>query len=383
MFDEFILFAKLHNLFYTVYFETILIVGQSVEFIYLCAMNEKRTEIASLGEFGLIRHLTSNFTLNQESSIKGIGDDAAIMRYKSDSNVVVSTDLLLEGIHFDLMYCPLKHLGYKAVVVNVSDIYAMNAIPRQITLSIGISNRFSVEALEEFYEGVKLACKMYNVDLVGGDTTSSQKGFVISITAIGEVKAGREVQRDTAKEGDLVFVTGDVGAAYLGLQILEREKQLFLENPDSAVKLDEDAYLVERQLKPEARKDVIEIFEELDIVPTSMIDISDGLSSELLHICTQSNVGCHIYEEQVPIFQETYDAALKFNMDPITCAMNGGEDYELLFTLTKNDAQKIYGRHSIKCIGHITNASLGYILESKAGFTHQITAQGWNHINKQ
>jgi thiamine-monophosphate kinase len=343
-------------------------------------MNEKRTEIASLGEFGLIKHLTEKFPLNHSSSIKGVGDDAAIIKYGNSKSTVVTTDLLLEGIHFDLMYCPLKHLGYKSVVVNVSDIYAMNATPRQITVSIGISNRFSVEGLEEFYEGVKLACKNYNVDLIGGDTTTSQKGFIISITAIGEVDENKLAYRNTAKEGDLLFVTGDLGAAFLGLQILEREKQIFLENPGVQVQLEEDQYLVERQLKPEAQRDTIALFEELEIVPTSMIDISDGLSSELMHICTQSNVGCHIFEEQIPIFTETYDAALKLHMDPITCAMNGGEDYELLFTMNKTDAQKIYGRHGIKCIGEIKKADYGYILESKAGMKHNFSAQGWNPL---
>lgn len=343
-------------------------------------MNEKRTEIASLGEFGLIKQLTQKFPLNQESSIKGIGDDAAVIKYKQNTNTVVSTDLLLEGIHFDLMYCPLKHLGYKSVVVNVSDIYAMNATPKQITVSIGISNRFSVEALEEFYDGVRLACKNYNVDLIGGDTTSSQKGFIISITALGEVADDKIAYRNTAKEGDLIFITGDLGAAYLGLQILEREKQIFIENPGAEVKLEEDQYLVERQLKPEAQRDTIALFEELNVVPSAMIDVSDGLSSELMHICSQSNMGCHIFEEQIPIFQETYDAALKLHLDPITCAMNGGEDYELLFCMNKTDAQKIYGRHGIKCIGEIKNAAYGYVLESKAGFHHEITAQGWNHI---
>ncbi len=343
-------------------------------------MNEKRTEISSLGEFGLIKQLTQQFPINQKSTIKGIGDDAAVIKYSMDKHTVVSTDLLLEGIHFDLMYCPLKHLGYKSVVVNVSDIYAMNAIPRQITVSIGISNRFSVEALEEFYDGVRLACKNYGVDLIGGDTTSSQKGFIISITAIGEVEESKLAYRNTAKEGDLIFVTGDLGASYLGLQILEREKKIFLENPGVEVKLEEDQYLVERQLKPEAQRETIELFHELEITPTAMIDISDGLSSELKHICAQSNVGCHIFEEQIPIFQETYDAALKLHLDPITCAMNGGEDYELLFCMNKTDAQKIYGRHGIKCIGEIKNSSYGLVLESKAGFHHEITAQGWNHI---
>ncbi len=341
-------------------------------------MSENRTEVSSLGEFGLIHQLTDGFVNGHHSTIKSIGDDAAVIQYQADKVTLVSTDLLLEGIHFDLMYCPLKHLGYKAVVVNLSDIYAMNGTPKQITVSIGISNRFSLEALEDFYNGIKAACKAYNVDLVGGDTTTSLKGFVISITAIGEADSHKVVYRNGAKEGDLIFITGDVGAAFMGLQLLEREKQLFKEDPNIVPDLDNQDYLVGRQLKPEAQKECIEKLAELNIVPSSMIDVSDGLSSEMFHICTQSQVGCLIYEEQIPIDADTYETALKFNMDPITCAVNGGEDYELLFTVSKDDAQKLYGMFGMKCIGQITNKEKGIILESKAGMKHELKAQGWN-----
>ena len=341
-------------------------------------MSENRTEVSDLGEFGLIHHLTDTFVNAHHSTIKGIGDDAAVISYQQDKVTLISTDLLLEGIHFDLMYCPLKHLGYKAVIVNLSDIYAMNGTPKQITLSIGISNRFSVEALDDFYNGVKAACKAYQIDLIGGDTTTSIKGFVISITVIGEADKDKVVYRNGAREGDLIFVTGDLGAAYLGLQLLEREKQLFAEDPTIVPDLENQDYLVGRQLKPEAQKDCIEKLAELNIVPSSMIDISDGLSSELFHICTQSGVGCLVFEEQVPIDADTYETALKFNMDPITCAVNGGEDYELLFTVNKDDAQKLYGLFGMKCIGQITNKTKGIMLESKAGFQHELKAQGWN-----
>ena len=290
----------------------------------------KRTELGQLGEFGLIEHLTKQIKLQNTSSVVGVGDDAAVIDHRQGLTVV-STDLLIEGIHFDLSYTPLKHLGYKSVVVNLSDIYAMNAIPKQITFSIGISNRFSVEGLEEIYAGIRAACERYGVDLVGGDTSSSNKGLLISVTAMGVGQADKLTYRNTAKVGDLICITGDLGAAYLGLQILEREKQIYLSDPNVQPDLDNQSYLIGRQLKPEARKDAIEVFNKVGLVPTAMIDISDGLSSELFHICRQSNVGAFIEESGVPIHPDTQMQALKFQMDPITCALSGGEDYELLF----------------------------------------------------
>jgi thiamine-monophosphate kinase len=295
-------------------------------------MSEQRTEISSLGEFGLIEHLTRNIELLNASSIVGVGDDAAVIDHFG-KQTVITTDLLIEGVHFDLMYTPLKHLGYKSVIVNLSDVYAMNATPTQITLSIGISNRFSVEALDDFYEGVYAACEKYGVDLIGGDTASSQKGFIISVTAIGEVTPDKFVKRSGAKKGDLLCVSGDLGAAYLGLLFLEREKKIFLENPAIQPDLEGESYVVGRLLKPEAKKNIIEFFEKQSIVPTSMMDISDGLSSELLHICKESNVGCVLYEEKIPVAEETKKAAFKFEIDPTACALSGGEDYELLFTI--------------------------------------------------
>lgn len=343
-------------------------------------MNEKRTEVASLGEFGLIRQLTNQIELRQPSTIKGIGDDAAIISLADNKCLVVSTDMLTEGIHFDLMYVPLKHLGYKSVVVNVSDIYAMNAIPTQITVSIAISNRFSVEALEELYAGINAACKEYNVDLVGGDTTSSLKGLVISITAIGEVQKEKITYRNTAKIGDLICCTGDLGAAYLGLQILEREKQLYLSDPNTKPDLENQQYLIGRQLKPEARKDFIEMFEKNKLIPTSMIDISDGLASELHHICSQSGVGAIVEESGVPIHPDAELMAIKFNLDPITCALNGGEDYELLFTIDPSDTEKIKYLPDVYIMGEIVAASEGIQLHTKGGNIHKILAQGWVHF---
>ena len=338
---------------------------------------ENRTEVSSLGEFGLIDHLTKNIEIQNASTILGIGDDAAVIDHFG-KQTVITNDLLIEGVHFDLMYTPLKHLGYKTVVVNVSDICAMNATPTQIILGLGFSNRFSVEALNEFYEGVYAACQHYGVDLIGGDTSTSQKGFIISCTAIGEVAPDKFVKRSTAKKGDLLCVTGDLGAAYLGLTLLEREKKIFLENPQVQPDLEGEKYIVGRILKPEARKDIIDFFTEKNILPTSMIDVSDGLSSEILHICTQSHVGCVLYEEKVPIGEETKMAAFKFNLDPTACALSGGEDYELLFTISQDDYDKISGNTDISVIGYMTDEEAGAYIYTKGGSKHPITAQGWN-----
>ena len=340
-------------------------------------MEDGRTEIASLGEFGLIEHLTKNIEIQNASTIVGVGDDAAVIDHFG-KQTVITNDLLIEGVHFDLMYTPLKHLGYKAVVVNLSDIYAMNAIPTQIILGLAFSNRFSLEALDEFYEGVMAACEYYNVDIIGGDTSSSQKGFIISCTAIGEVSPDKFVKRSTAQKGDLLCVSGDLGAAYLGLTLLEREKQIFLENPKIQPDLEGEKYIVGRILKPEARKDIIKFFEEEKIMPTSMIDVSDGLSSEILHICKQSKVGCVLYEEKIPIAEETRQAAFKFNLDPTACALSGGEDYELLFTVKQEDYNKIKDNADISIIGYLTLEEEGANILTKGGGRHAITAQGWN-----
>jgi thiamine-monophosphate kinase len=344
--------------------------------------NNSRTELSSLGEFGLIKHLTQYITLQNESSKKGIGDDGAVVDYKG-KQTVISTDMLVEGVHFDLSYVPLKHLGYKSVVVNVSDIYAMNATPRQILISIAVSSRFSVEAVEELYNGMMIAAQRYGVDIVGGDTTSSQVGLVISITAIGEAEEGEIVYRNTAKEGDLICVTGDLGGAYMGLQLLEREKQVFKENPNIQPDLEGNDYILERQLKPEARKDIPPLLKALGVKPTSMIDISDGLASEILHICTQSEAGCNLYEEKIPIDPMTYERAREFNLDPTLCALSGGEDYELLFTADLSDYDKIKGNPNISVIGHITHQSQGTHLVTKNGTVHPLTAQGWDAIKKR
>ncbi|MFN4006300.1 MAG: thiamine-phosphate kinase [Chitinophagaceae bacterium] len=336
-----------------------------------------RTEIASLGEFGLIDHLTKNFEITNASTMLGIGDDAAVIDHFG-KQTVISTDLLIEGVHFDLMYTPLKHLGYKSVVVNVSDIYAMNATPTHITMSVAFSNRFSVEALTEFYEGVYAACEKYGVDLIGGDTSSSQKGFIISVTAIGEANAEQIVKRNTAKKGDLICVSGDLGASFLGLTLLEREKKIFLENPGVQPDLENENYIVGRLLKPEARKDIISFFEAQQILPTAMMDVSDGLSSEILHICKQSNVGCRIYEEKLPIHEDARKAAFKFGLDPTVCALSGGEDYELLFTLSQKDYDKITLNEEIAVIGYITEVEEGKKLITRSNNLHDITAQGWN-----
>jgi thiamine-monophosphate kinase len=338
---------------------------------------EQRTEIESLGEFGLIEHLTKNNELQQASSILGIGDDAAVID-PLGKQIVVTTDLLVEEVHFDLMYTPLKHLGYKSIVVNLSDVYAMNATPTQITLSLAISNRFSVEALEDFYEGVYAACEQYGVDLVGGDTSSSTKGLVIAVTAIGEVLHNKFVQRSTAKKGDILCVSGDLGAAYLGLVLLEREKKIFLESPQIQPDLEQEKHVIGKLLKPEARKDIIEFFEQHHITPTAMIDVSDGLSSEILHICKQSNLGCVLYEEKIPIHADTKNAAYKFELDPTACALSGGEDYELLFTLPPADYEKLVLNEQISAIGYMTEPEKGKKIITKGGNTFDITAQGWS-----
>jgi thiamine-monophosphate kinase len=340
-------------------------------------MSENRTEISSIGEFGLIEHLTANNEIRNASTLVGIGDDAAVIDHFG-KQTVVTTDLLIEDVHFDLVYTPLQHLGYKSVVVNLSDVYAMNAIPTQITLSIGISNRWSVESLDEFYEGVYAACEHYGVDLVGGDTSSSKKGFIISVTAIGEVSPDRFVRRSTAQKGDLLCCSGDLGAAYLGLILLEREKKIFLENPEVKSDLEGEKYVIGRLLKPEARKDIIEFFQQSEVLPTAMMDISDGLSSEILHISRQSGVGAVLYEEKIPIAEETRNAAFKFELDPTACALSGGEDYELLFTVAQQDYDKLVLNEQISVIGYITGAEEGNKIITKGGNTYDIIAQGWN-----
>lgn len=341
--------------------------------------SDSRTEISSLGEFGLIEHLTKNIELQNASSVLGVGDDAAVIDHFG-KQTVITTDLLLEGVHFDLMYTPLKHLGYKSVIVNLSDIYAMNATPTQIIMSIGISNRFSVEAIDEFYEGVYAACDKYGVDLVGGDTTSSQKGFVISVTAIGEVAPDKFVKRSTAQKGDLLCVSGDLGAAYVGLLYLEREKKIYMESPGVQPDLEGESYVIGRLLKPEARKDIVEFFSKEEIQPTAMMDISDGLSSEILHVCKQSNLGCVLYEEKIPIAEEMKKAAFKFEIDPTACALSGGEDYELLFTIPQAEYDKLVLNEQISVIGYMTEPEQGAHIITKGGGKHVITAQGWNHI---
>jgi thiamine-monophosphate kinase len=340
---------------------------------------QKGTPVSALGEFGLIDRLTKDFKSIHASTIKSIGDDAAVID-SGGKKTVVSTDLLAEGIHFDLVYTPLKHLGYKSVVVNLSDIYAMNAQPKQITVSLAISSKFTVEALEELYEGIRLACKHYQVDLIGGDTTSSLSGLIISVTALGEANEEDLVYRNGAKEGDLVCVTGDLGGAYLGLQILEREKQIYLEHPDIQPELEDADYLIGRQLKPEARKDVIQFFKEMNLKPTAMMDLSDGLSSDIFHICKQSNVGCEINEPEIPLSEDAYNMALKFNLDPVTCALNGGEDYELLFTITPEEETKLSGEDTFSIIGQITKKESGCILVTRSGNRHKLQAQGWKHF---
>ena len=348
--------------------------------IYLCKMiedkNQSTTNLSELGEFGLIKHLTKNFKVKNASTIKSVGDDAAVLEIK-DKQILVTTDLLVEGIHFDLSYMPLKHLGYKAVMVNLSDVYAMNGAATQITVSIAVSNRFPLEAIEELYEGIYLACKTYNIDLVGGDTTSSTKGLLISVTAIGEVAKDDVVYRNTAKPNDLLVVTGDVGAAYLGLKVLEREKQVFEVNPNSQPDLTKYDYLIERQLKPEARKDIVGLLKELGVKPTSMIDISDGLSSEIIHICTQSKTGCNLYEEKIPLDPQVISTCEEFDIDSTTIALSGGEDYELLFTISQEDFPKIKANPNMTVIGHITDKTEGMNLITRGNQKIKLTAQGW------
>lgn len=343
---------------------------------------KKYTHLSELGEFGLIQHLTKHLKAKQASTVLSIGDDAAVIN-NEEKLTVVSTDLLVEGVHFDLMYVPLKHLGYKAVVVNLSDIYAMNAQPKQITVSLALSSKYTLEAIEELYAGIEKACEFYGVDLIGGDTTSSLKGMTISVTAIGQGEKGKIVQRDTAKKGDYICVSGDLGAAYLGLQILEREKQVYLENPNIIPSLDEHTYIVGRQLKPEARKDIIALLEEIKVIPTSMIDISDGLSSELLHICHASNVGCEIQERDIPIHKESSEQALKFRLPPTTCALSGGEDYELLFTIKPEDFAKIDQMPGVTVIGEIVEKEKGCKLITPDEKSFDLIAQGWNALLEQ
>jgi len=342
-------------------------------------MSTERTEIADLGEFGLIDHLTQNNETRQASTIVSVGDDGAVIDHFG-KQTVVSTDLLIEGIHFDLMYTPLKHLGYKSVVVNLSDIYAMNATPTQITVSIAFSNRFSLEALDELYEGIYIACEKYNVDLIGGDTSSSTKGLIISVTALGEVTPNKFVTRSGAQKGDLLCVTGFLGGSFLGLTLMEREKKIYQESPQVQPDLEGQDYIVGRLLKPEARKDIIEFLEQNNIQPTSMMDVSDGLSSEILHICKSSNCGAIVYEDKIPIHQDSKLFAYKLELDPTLCALNGGEDYELLFTLKQEDYDKITLNEQISVIGYITEPLEKAILITKGGNKHELLAQGWKHI---
>jgi thiamine-monophosphate kinase len=343
-------------------------------------MSEKRTELSSLGEFGLIDKLTSSFKNKVASTHIGIGDDAAVIEKDGNEYSLLSTDMLLEGVHFNLMYMPLKHLGYKAIAVNVSDICAMNGQAQQVTISIGVSNRFPLEALEELYEGIKLACDVYNVDLVGGDTTSSVAGLIISVSVLGTVDKNKLTLRSTARENDLLVVSGDLGAAYVGLQILEREKEVYNANPNIQPDLDGHDYILERQLKPEARVDVIKILKELEVQPTSMIDISDGLASEVLHICKSSKLGCHLYDEKIPIDAKTSMTAIEFNINPNTCALNGGEDYELLFTIKQDDYEKVASNPNFTVIGHMTHETDGTYLVDKNALAVELKAQGWNHF---
>ena len=341
--------------------------------------NQNRTSLAELGEFGLINHITKYFKIENSSTIKAIGDDAAVLD-ASEKQTLVTTDLLIEGVHFDLSYMPLKHLGYKAVMVNLSDVYAMNGTAEQITVSIAVSNRFPIEAIEELYVGIQLACDTYKVDLVGGDTTSSTKGILISVTAIGKANKDEVVYRNGAKPTDLIVVTGDLGAAYLGLQVLEREKQVFQVDPNNQPDLDAYTYLIERQLKPEARKDISGLLKELDVKPTSMIDISDGVSSELFHICTQSKVGCKIYEDKLPLDPQVISTCEEFELDSTMVALSGGEDYELLFTVPISDFDKIKGNPNFSIIGHITEENQGLQLITRANQEIELKAQGWNSL---
>ncbi|MEJ2112793.1 MAG: thiamine-phosphate kinase [Flavobacteriaceae bacterium] len=338
--------------------------------------NKQKTELSDLGEFGLIDHLTKNFKITQKSTIKGIGDDAAVLNFKN-KKIVISTDLLIENVHFDLSYMPLKHLGYKAVIVNLSDVYAMNANATQVTVSIAVSNRFPLEALEELYAGIETAAKIYNIDVVGGDTTSSTTGLIISVTAIGEVNNNDEVYRNNAKPNDLLVLTGDLGGAYMGLQVLEREKEVFKVNPNNQPDLDQYTYIIERQLKPEARKDIITLLKDLDVKPTSMIDISDGLSSEIMHLCKQSEVGCDLYENKIPLDPQVISTCEEFDIDSTTIALNGGEDYELLMTVSQEDYPKIKANPNFTVIGYMKEKTEGMHLMTRAETKIPLKAQGW------
>jgi len=342
--------------------------------------NRQRTELSDLGEFGLIDHLTKNFKMNQKSTIKGVGDDAAVLEFK-DNKIVVTTDMLVEGVHFDLSYMPLKHLGYKSVVVNLSDVCAMNATPTQITVSIAVSNRFPLEAIEALYSGIETAASIYNIDIIGGDTTSSTTGLLISITAIGVIDADNEVYRHGAKPNDLLVVSGDLGGAYLGLQVLEREKEVYKVNPNNQPDLEPYSYIIERQLKPEARKDIIKLLKDLDVKPTSMIDISDGLSSEIMHLCKQSDVGCDLFEDKIPLDPVVISTCEEFNIDSTTVALNGGEDYELLLTISQEDFPKIKANPSLTVIGFIKEKESGIHLVTRAETKIPIKAQGWKNFN--
>lgn len=339
--------------------------------------NNELTPLEKLGEFGLIEHLTKEFTITHKSTLKGIGDDAAVLDF-TNKKTVVTTDLLIEGVHFDLSYMPLKHLGYKSVMVNLSDVYAMNATATQITVSIAVSNRFPLEALEELYAGIATACKAFGVDLVGGDTTSSKTGLMISITALGEVDKDKITYRSGAKPNDLLVVSGDLGGAYMGLQVLEREKEVFKVNPNSQPDLEPYSYIVERQLKPEARKDIVALLQQLDVQPTSMIDISDGLSSEILHLCKNSNVGCNLFEDKIPLDPTVISSCEEFKVDSTMIALSGGEDYELLFTVDQSAFLKLKGNPNLSIIGHMTQASEGAHLVTRAETKIPLTAQGWN-----
>lgn len=341
--------------------------------------NLKRTKLSDLGEFGLIEHLTKDCSINHKSTVKAIGDDAAVIDFDG-KQTVVTTDFLVEGVHFDLAYMPLKHLGYKAIMVNLSDVYAMNAEATHVTVSIAVSNRFPLEALEELYSGIQLAAKIYNVDVVGGDTTSSNKGLIISVTAMGIVEKEQAVYRSGAKENDLLVVTGDIGAAYMGLQVLEREKQVFQVNPQNQPDLDNYTYLIERQLKPEARKDIPKLLRDLEVIPTSMIDISDGLSSEIMHLCKNSKVGCALYEEKLPLDPQFISVCEEFNVDSTTIALSGGEDYELLFTIAQSDYDKIKGNPNLTVIGHMVNEKEGMHLITRGNEKIGLKAQGWNAL---
>ena len=344
--------------------------------------NQQRTDLNTLGEFGLIEHLTKNFEIKHKSTVKSVGDDAAVLDF-GKKQIVVTTDFLVEGVHFDLSYMPLKHLGYKSVVVNLSDVFAMNASATQITFSIAVSNRFPLEALEELYAGIETAAKIYNVDVVGGDTTSSLSGLTISVTALGEVNAKDVVYRSGARPNDLLVLTGDVGAAYLGLQVLEREKEVFKVNPASQPDLDAYTYIIERQLKPEARQDVVKLLEELEVKPTSMIDVSDGLSSEILHLCKHSDVGCDLYEDKIPLDPQVISTAEEFKMDSTTIALNGGEDYELLMTISQEDFPKIKANPNFTVIGYMTEASRGKHLVTRGETKVELQAQGWKNFQEE